>query len=240
MLGLKKAYCLCLDKREEHWLDLKKQCESKGLEFNRFLVGKGEIFPKEEYDLIDGPAPDNLYEMWNYGGHTKDSSEEVLEKKTHHYNALLSHQAMAKKALEDGEERVLFLEDDSYFTERFDEVIKKLEEKEVENADYDMLYLAWWIGDDGDEFNEDVEKIWREEKSVAIGRANRIGGLHGVIISRKILDIITRLDTFDPVDSQLTKFFHDKIKSYFVAPKIIHDKGIFSECEQNVVTRTKL
>jgi len=55
-----------------------------------------------------------------------------------------------------------------------------------------------------------------------------------------VLDIITRLDTFDPIDSQLTKFFHDKIKSYFVAPKIIHDKGIFSECEQSVVTRAKL
>ena len=239
MLGIKKAYCLCLDKREEHWLDLKEQCESKGLEFNRFLVGKGEIFPKEEYDLIDNPVPDNLDNIWNYGGHTKDSPEEVLEKKTHHYNAFLSHQAMAKKALEDGNEKVLFLEDDSYFTERFDEIVKKLEDK-VSNMEYDVLYLGWWIGDEGDEFNENIEKIWNKERSAAIGKVSRIGGLHGVIFSRNMLDIITRLDPIDPIDSQLYRFFHDKIESYFIAPKIIHDKGIFSECEQSTTTRTKL
>ena len=73
-----------------------------------------------------------------------------------------------------------------------------------------------------------------------MGKVTRIGGLHGVIVSRKILDIITRMEPINPVDSQLSKFFHDKINSHFIAPKIIHDKGIFSECEQNIVVRTKL
>ena len=127
MFGIKKAYCLCLDKREGHWLDLKQQCESKGLEFNRFLAGKGKIFPEQEYDLIDGPTPPDLDNFWHYGGHRNDSNEATLEKKAHHYNAFLSHKAIAKKALQDGDEKVLFLEDDSYFTERFDEVVKKLE-----------------------------------------------------------------------------------------------------------------
>ena len=239
MFGIKKAYCLCLDTRKEHWLDLKQQCESKGLEFNCFLVGKGEMLPKEDYDLIDVDTPDGLNSFWHYGGHENDSVEKIIEKKTHHYNAFLSHQKMARKALKDGDEKVLFLEDDSYFTDRFNEVVKKLETK-IEDTDYDMLYLGWWIGDEGDEFNEEIENIWKEKKDVAIGRSTKIAGLHGVIISRIMLNIIIRLDAINPIDAQLNKFFHDKIKSYFIAPKIIHDKGIFSESEQNVVERHKL
>ena len=43
MLGVEHAYCLCLDKREEHWEDLKEQCESKGIKFHPFIVGDGDI-----------------------------------------------------------------------------------------------------------------------------------------------------------------------------------------------------
>ena len=53
IFGINKAYCLCLDKREEHWLNLQEQCESKGIEFCRFLVGGGELFPEEKYDHVD-------------------------------------------------------------------------------------------------------------------------------------------------------------------------------------------
>ena len=237
MFGIKKAYCLCLDKREEHWLDLKQQCESKGLEFNRFLVGRGEIFDPDEYDRIDLNEPP--IDRWRYGGHKTDTTEEIKTKKIKHCNAFLSHQAMAKKALEDGDEKVLFLEDDAYFTERFDTIVKHLEPS-IKDMQYDMLYLAWWMGDEGDEFNEEIEKSWREDGGVGVGKVYKTGGLHGVIISRKMLDIITRLDPFNPIDSQLSIFFHDKIESYFIAPKVIHDKGIFSECEQNIVKRMKL
>ena len=237
MFGVKKAYCLCLDKREEHWLDLKKQVESKGLEFNRFLVGSGEIFPKEEYSHIDEDNP--VVDMWGYGGHQTDADETVTKKKQNHYKAFLSHQAMARKALEDGDEKVLFLEDDAYFTDRFDEVVSKAEEH-IGEIEYDMLYLGWWIGDEGDELNEQIEGIWRDTKRIGISRVKRVGGLHGGILSRDILDVITRLDPVDPIDAQFNKYFHHYVKSYFIAPKIIHDKGIYSECELNVVERTKL
>jgi hypothetical protein len=237
MFGIKKAYCLCLDKRKEHWLDLKNQCESKGLEFNRFLAGDGKLLDSQEYDRVD--IEDAPIDNWGYGGHETNTEEEIRTKKIKHCNAFLSHQAMAKKALEDGDEKVLFLEDDSYFTERFDKVVKETE-SEIEKINYDMLYLGWWIGDEGDEFNNDIERIWKESESIGVGTVNRIGGLHGVIISRKILDIITRLEPINPIDSQLSRFFHDKIESFFLAPKIIHDKGIFSECEQSTTTRSKL
>ena len=78
------------------------------IRFNRFLVGDGDMFNKEEYDRIDTPMPEST--SWSYGGHRKDSDEERFLKKSKHYNAFLSHKLMAKKALEDGDEKVLFLE----------------------------------------------------------------------------------------------------------------------------------
>ena len=49
-LKIEKAICLCLDKRKEHWEDLENQCALKGIPFEKFMVGKGEIFPKDQYD----------------------------------------------------------------------------------------------------------------------------------------------------------------------------------------------
>ena len=239
--GVEKAYCLCLDKREEHWLDLKDQCESKGIEFYRFLVGEGELFPKEEYDHIDPPAPEDFYLKWGHGGNSNlDTREEMILKKNRHYNAFLSHKAMAKKALNDGCKNVLFLEDDAYFTDRFDEVMLQLEDY-IATLDYDMLFLGWWIGTEGDDFNESLEKAWRESHKAGVGKAVIVGGFHGVILREKILELIANeLEPIDPVDAQLNQRFHDKIKSYCVSPKIIHDKGIFSQCEQNTIKRMKL
>ena len=91
MFGINKAYCLCLDKRKEHWLDLKQQCESKGLEFNRFLVGDGKTLEASEYNRIDVKELPQKFN-WHYGGHKTDTFEQVTRKITHHYNAFLSHQ----------------------------------------------------------------------------------------------------------------------------------------------------
>ena len=55
MLNIKNAFCLCLDKRQEHWEELRLQCESKGIKFNPYIVGDGEILPPEMYDRIDTP-----------------------------------------------------------------------------------------------------------------------------------------------------------------------------------------
>ena len=260
VLGIEKAYCLCLDKREEHWLDLKRQCESKNIEFCRFLVGEGKLFPKEEYDHIDSPVPIRLQNPsgWRYGGNPKvDTREMMIFKKTRHYNAFLCHKKMAKRALSEGCKKVLFLEDDAYFTERFDDVVSKVV-NHVEDLDYDMLYLGWWIGSEGDLFNEAIETAWKKNKETKAckveaiieingqefqrGETSLIGGLHGVILKEKILKIIAeKLKPSHPVDAQFNRsFFHHKTKSYFLVPKIIHDKGIFSHCEQSNTERSKL
>ena len=243
IFGTDKAYCLCLDKREEHWLNLQEQCESKGIKFCRFLVGGGELFPEEEYDHVDISVPEQLRNPsgWIYGGNPQlDTLEMMISKKTHHYNAFLSHKKMAKKALNDGYKNVLFLEDDAYFTDRFDEVVLQLEDY-IAALDYDMLFLGWWMGTEEDDFNESLEKIWREKNQAGVGKAVNTSGFHGVILRERILELIANeLEPIEPVDAQLNKRFNDKIQSYCVAPKIIHDKGIFSYCEQTTIKRLKL
>jgi hypothetical protein len=232
LMKIKDAYCLCLDKRQKHWEELREQCESRGIKFHRFLVGKGELFPKEEYDYIDSPNPP--IENWGYG--REDTAP-------NHCNAFLSHKVMAARAIEEGLEEVLFLEDDAYFTSRYEDVLEKVSDG-IDSLDWDMMYLGWWIGNEYDEWNEIIEEEYLREGSSSVGRVraapNPIGGLHAVIIKKKVLEVMSVLPPIGPVDSILNHNFHNgpfTINSYYVMPKIIHDKGIFSECEQSPCPR---
>ena len=239
MLNIKNAFCLCLDKRQEHWEELRLQCESKGIKFNPYIVGDGEILPSEMYDRIDTPITNEELNQWGYGGNRNDTNDLIRKKKNAHYNAFRSHQQMAKIALDTNDDYVLFLEDDAYFTERYDAVLESIED-ELIHLTWDVIYFAWWVGNEGDNLNNSIEKMWSEHKKGSLQLISRVGGLHGVVLSRKVLDIITRLDATNPIDAQLSKYFHDKMRSFVVLPKIIHDKGIFSNCEQNTLERHKL
>tara|TARA_R110002020_G_scaffold294805_9_gene510544 strand:+ start:1416 stop:2126 length:711 start_codon:yes stop_codon:yes gene_type:complete len=235
VLKIDKALCLCLDKRHEEWHELWKECEKRDIEFDPFLVGDGQMFSVEKYGRIDDRYPP----VENFGYGTGLS-------KHNHCNALLSHQSMIRKVLAEHEdvERVLLLEDDAYFTSRYEDVLEKLSDQ-IEDLDYDMLYLGWWIGNEDDEWNEEVERAYNEDGVVGIDYVRdapekKIGGLHGVVVHRRILEIIATLPPSAPVDCQLNRLLHKNAQTYFVKPKIIHDKGIFSNCEQNVIERKKL
>ena len=52
MLGVKHAYCLCLDKRKEHWEDLKEQCELKLNFTNDLYSSKIETY-EEEFEYLN-------------------------------------------------------------------------------------------------------------------------------------------------------------------------------------------
>ena len=232
-MQIKNAYCLCLDKRQKHWEDLQEQCESRGIKFRRFLVGKGELFPKKEYDYIDSPNPP--IDKWGYG------REGTVR---NHCNAFLSHKVMLKKAIEENLDSVLFLEDDAYFTSRYDDVMKKVSDV-IDKLEWDMLYLGWWVGFEDDEWNENIEQEYLEKGLASIARVRSVplglmGGFHGVLINRTMFKILSELPPLGPLDGLLNYNFHSgpyTINSYYIAPKIIHDKGIFSEAEQSPCPR---
>ena len=235
MLGIEKAICLCLDKRQNEWEDLERQCNSKGIEFEKYIVGDGHILEKSLYDRIDDEDCD--ISEWDYGND---------KTRIRHYNAFMSHIEIFKRAKEQGLKRFLLLEDDAYFTERFDNVVSKLDKhiENLEDIDFDMLFLGWWIGEHDDSWNKTVERSYNEYEGVGIGKVSEAhftcGGLHGVIINDTMVDKLLELEAKNPIDSQLNAELHKEMNTYYVMPKIVHDKGIFSNCEQNTLERQKL
>ena len=109
-LEIEKAFCLCIDKREEHWEDLENQCILKGIPLEKFVVGDGEVLPKSEYDYIDDKDP--KVDTWTYG-HPDDGTW------VNHYNAFICHQRIIQRAKDQRLENFLMLEDDAYFTDRY-------------------------------------------------------------------------------------------------------------------------
>ena len=235
MLGIEKAICLCLDKRKEEWEDLERQCNSRGIEFEKFIVGDGNILGEDLYDRIDSEDAD--ISEWSYGNDIT---------RVRHYNAFLSHIEIFKRAKEQGLKRFLLLEDDAYFTERFEDVISKLHEQieNLEELEFDMLFLGWWIGEADDAWNQTVERLYSEYGAVGIGKISEAhftcGGMHGVIINDTMIDKLLELEAKNPIDSQLNAELHKEMNTYYIIPKIVHDKGIFSNCEQNTIERKRL
>jgi hypothetical protein len=216
---------LCLDKRQDLWLPLLEELKLLSDSVHPFLVGDGELFPKEQYSKINWPKEKMGY--WGYG-----ASEHSRWK---HWNASISHRMMIENAKQKGWRQFLMLEDDVYITSRFEKVISKF----VPPMPFDLMYLGWWIGDENDEWNLKVEENYKLYDRIQPGVCKQIGGLHGVIISESMYDAILSFPWTNPIDMQLNQI-HDQINSYFVMPKIIHVKSVYSHCEECTFNRKEL
>lgn len=213
---------LCLDKRKEVWEDLIKQCDDNGLtRIYPFIVGDGDLFTPDSYDKINFDP--KLMGYWGYG---------IPERKHRHWNAMISHRLMVKRAVIADWPYFLLMEDDAYITKRFFDVVSKIEVPD----DFDLLYLGWWKGDENDEWNLKIESDYNNSGRASLEKAEQLGGLHGIIISSSMYYHILSLPLNNPIDSQLNRY-HFQIRSYFVTPKIIHTKSLMSECEGTTIQR---
>lgn len=226
-MKIDKAVCLCLDKRESEWRQLIEDGKKVGLDIQPFICGDGSS-SHLQYSRIDDIDPDITY--WQYGREGY---------KHHHYNAFKCHQQMISEAKAEGIENLLILEDDAYLTSRYTEVMDLITSNFHAIPKFDILYLGWWIGNEGDEFNDAVEAVWEKTHAAEIRKVQQLGGLHGVILNNSIYDGILSLPPINPIDCQLN-YFHDRIASYFVLPKIIHIKTTYSYCEGSVITRNQI
>lgn len=211
-----QAYCLCLDKRKEHWTELAKQAESLNIDFHPFIVGDGQTLPTNEYDYIDDRNADTS--NWRYGQH---------KHKINHYNAFMAHKKIIERVKKENLDYFLMLEDDCYFTSRYLDIFNQLAHTKI---DFNLLYFGWWIGDENDEWNKSIEEDYKLNKTCGLMRVRQLGGLHAAVIHKSMYDYILSLPPIDPIDSQLNKIHHE-IHSYLVFPKIIHIKSIHSYCE---------
>lgn len=236
-----KIYCLCLDKRESLWRELENDCKNRGWDFTPFIAGDGSN-PSLAYDLIDHTYDNFNPNYWGYG---------VPTGKINHYNAFRCHQEMIKRCKQEGVKSVLMLEDDSYIPQRFDSIYKciidktDISESKYVLDDFDLLYLGWWqwevdeVGKHAGR-NLTIEDNWTRKGIWGVGRVSQVGGLHGVIITENMFDIILNFPAVNPVDFQINQFGHSRLRSYFVYPKMIGLKSCYSETEKAFYQRDNL
>ena len=229
-----KATCLCIDQRfDERRFDLDnmgKRLGKLGADWECFhaLTENGD--PWTPYDYVDVPKKDLAKEIaqWGYG---RDGY------KHHHWNALHCHRIMIQKAKEEGRKNLLIVEDDAYMTDRFETVFDELSQfSVVKNNSYHILYFGWWISDENDEFNKNIEKNWEENGTIRIDKVTQLGGLHGALINETMFDALLTLPANNPWDCQLNQF-HNKLQTYYVEPKMFHTRTTFSHCEGSVIKR---
>lgn len=231
-----KCFCLCLDKRKEHWKKLVEDGKEIGLEIIPYICGDG-LDEELIYNQVDTLEKDVDLSGWGYSaaGH-----------QINHYNAFSAHLKIIKTAKENGYKSILLCEDDAYIIpSRFEYVINKIENNNewIKFCEkFHLIYLSWWSGSESDLNNQIIEENWKLYRSIALRPINpneNIGGLHGVIIRENVYDFILNCPFNNPLDSQ---FCHNRINipSLQLQPKIMHTKSIYSYTEGIVFDRLKL
>jgi hypothetical protein len=213
-----KAICLCLDTRQEHWLELEEDLGGVGIKMERFIAGDGQTLDCE-YDMIDtNEIPPKMEDSSTYGSWwTRPNA----------YNAFKCHIKMFEKALEDGCERVLMLEDDAILTNDF--------EKHLKNIDvdgWDALYLGWYQSD-RTEFH--IHGNPRAGVESHYSSARYIGGLHGVVVDKSMLPILVNAPPLGPMDNLIGTGLCNSFNYRIVNPQIILQKpAVYSEVEGQI------
>lgn len=214
------SYCLCIPEREEEWRRLQKQCEENNIEFNSYI-------PNDDIEWAYKVSKNFKYGFNAYSG--RDS-------RWRHALAFRSHQEIITIAKNKNLNYFLMLEDDAYITNRYKEIFPKIE-LEIQNLDFDILYLGWWIGQETDEWNESIEQLWNNYKQCGIMPVNVSAGLHGVIIKSSAYDVLLNMECINCMDAQIGKSY---LRCFAVFPKIIHVKNIKSQMEGCILKRKVL
>ncbi len=231
-MKIDKASCLCIDKRyEERRFDLDnmgKRLIKLGADWEVFRACTDE--PWEKYDYIDEPKEELAKEIaqWGYGREGY---------KHHHWNALQCHRLMIERAKEENRQNLLIIEDDAYMTDRFEEIFELIQDfSVVKSQDFHILYLGWWISDENDEFNINIEKNWSEKGIIRIDKVTQLGGLHGALINETMFDALLSLPANNPWDCQLNQY-HNQLNTYYIQPKMFHTRTTYSHCEGSIIER---
>ena len=220
------TWCLCLDKRKELISQLEEQVNRLlGLTLNKFWCGDGKD-SDIHYDKIDIEI---------------DPSQYMNAPGRNHYNAFLSHKKLFREASKNGE-TILFLEDDAYIIESRISLFEEIE-KFIREMDFDALYLGWWQekypGDSSD--CDEYEEGWLKGDfgvKRAINQYVNICGLHGVVLSSKFAAKLSKAP-YGPIDSFINSNL-ENFKIYYLYPKLIHTKNVYSFCEQMEITHRSI
>jgi len=212
---IEKSVCLCLDKREESWLELEADLDKVGIKMDRFIVGDGKTLDCE-YNLIDTNEIPAFMDKSYLGASTNYAT---WYERPNAYNAFKSHIKIIEQAREEGCKNILMLEDDSILTNDFAEIFEELPSK-----GWDALYLGW--------FGSNNTELYKHGENTA---ARRVGGFHGVIVNHTMFDLICEAPPVAPLDNIVGTRLSNHFTYYVCTPKIILQKaGLYSEVEGQI------
>lgn len=241
-MKIDKAVCLCLNQRwNERKTDIynmKERSEAIGADFQIFMAESADYDPVVSVDMPpidykDVPKANLSREIagWGYGN---------AHHKHNHWNALKCHKIILSQCIKEGRENVLMIEDDAYFTSRFEEVWEQIQ-SELDSDTFPIIYLGWWVGEENDEFNKNFETKWQKDGIINIVKVRQVGGLHGAIIQNEMFEFLLGLPDNNPIDAQLNILgAHNQLKTILIAPKLIHTRSTFSYCEGNIIERLNI
>lgn len=119
---------LALDQRRNDWRRIDREFAKYNGKVEKYIVGKGEILDENIYDMIDGPP---LKESWN--GHTSNA-----------FYCYQAHRKILERAITEGVQNLLLLEDDVQLLDNFEINMEILEKSGIT---WDMYYggfnLEW-------------------------------------------------------------------------------------------------
>lgn len=224
-----KVYVLALDKRKDLWSSLVEDCISRGFDVKSFIVGDGSD-PALDYDHIDIPeTPDS----WKWG--TGVSAQR-------HYWAFVSHKKIIKEALKKGHNNILMLEDDSYFTSRFDREWPGIQDK-LSKMDFDYVQLGWHSFEYENHLfsgqNLVIEDEYKKSGNCYLAQLKQAGGLFGCIINKRLFPMMLNMPAVAPYDHQLN-MYRPFIKHYATIPSLIYVQSTWSSCEDCYIERDVL
>jgi len=200
---------LNVDRRVKEFSRIESMLQSVGWtkNINRFVVGKGDILPEDEYSRIDELGCSN---KWNDNGYSHLPNS---------YHAFKAFQAIVGQAYTSGATSILLLEDDCQFTPNFKEVLEKAE-KDISQADsWDMLYLG-------------ANHTWHSTKEVGPNLLKLAGSLcwHAVGLRRTVFPTILQWAPDRPIDLKAEQL-HRFSNCYAVWPSIATQKPGYSYVE---------
>jgi GR25 family glycosyltransferase involved in LPS biosynthesis len=199
--------CVCVDNRQYSWKNLIKQFELRSAKVNKFIVGKGKLLPKGQYNQIDP--------LKSAAGWGKQFTHNA-------YCCYLAHRAILEKAKKDNLKNLLILEDDCFLLENFDTILEQV------NIQIEQTGTVW----DTFTFGQNLKWGAATQVSENILKLNRsVYCWHAIAINQEynnMFDHLLNLPANGPFDYLYSVYTQPKFNCYGVWPSIAVQKPGFS------------
>lgn len=224
-----KVYILALDKRQDLWSQLYKDCLKNNFDTELFIVGNGKQLYLD-YKHIDEPG---IPDSWKWGNGISAQR---------HYWAFISHKKIIKDAIKNKYENILMMEDDAYFTSRWDKEWPLIKNKLL-GMDFDYVQLGWHSFEYNNHMfsghNLVIEEEYKQTGNCYITQLKQAGGLFGCILNRRIFNMIMNMPAVAPIDHQLN-MYRPFINHAATIPSLIYVRSCYSNCENQFIQRNVL